>query len=427
MENHRLGDLDIVIEKWGSRDYAKVSYPLRYGCFSEIMAAEVTCQFGLNGELKFLQGRGRNWPHPAEWLKRSPGGDWVYYSAGEYREIFDLFGEYYVPRLSYPSNCIFRNNPFESDLVKSAVQAWESLALELKRLLPGTSPGRLRGFLEEVCAKDPAGLLRRADRLHALLGGRVSVLPPDTRHVDYDVIPIVVADGCLYHCAFCAVKSVQTFQPRSMKNIQDQIEGLRAFYGRDLKNYNSIFLAHHDALAAPKEKIEFAATRAYEALEIESSYMKGARLFLFGSADSLLASREDVFRMIRDLPFQTNINIGLESADPETLEALGKPITVRRVEEAFDRMLEINRDFPNIEVSANFVCGGRLPAGHLPSLVSLTRERLNRYWEKGALYLSPLVDGLPLQGNDKRKLVRDFQQVKRLARLPVYLYLIQRL
>ena len=47
-------------------------------------------------------------------------------------------------------------------------------------------------------------------------------------------------------------------------------------------------------------------------------------------------------------------------------------------------MLEINRDYPNIEISANFVCGGQLPPGHLPSLVSLTREKLDRYWEIGS-------------------------------------------
>ena len=381
----------------------------------------------MNGELRFLQGRGRNWPHPAEWLKRTAGGDWIYYSAGEYREIFDLFGEYYVPRLPYRSNCIFRNDPFQNDLVKATLQAWGSLCERLRRFLPGIPAGSLRDFVGSVCDKDPGELLNRAERLHALLGGRVTVLPPDTRHVDYDVIPVVVADGCLYHCAFCSVKSARTFHPRSLDNVRAQIEGLREFYARDLRNYNSIFLAHHDALAAGGDPIEFAASRAYEILELEASHMKGPRLFLFGSADSLLSSREEVFGMMQSLPFHTHINVGLESADPETLAAIGKPITAQRVEEAFERMLEINRDYPNIEISANFVCGGHLPPGYLPSLVSLTREKLDRYWEKGALYLSPLLDGVPLEGNEKRKLLRDFREVKLRARLPTYLYLIQRL
>ncbi len=428
MESHRLGDLEIVLDKRGPREYAKVSYPLRFGCFSEIISPDVACQFGLNGDLKFLQGRGPEWPHPAEWLKRSAGGDWVYYSAGEYREIFDLFGEYYVPRLSYPSNCIFRSDPFKNAAVKSALRAWDSLCGQLKQSLPGIPSGQLKEFVRSVCDRDSAGLVRRAGDFHDRIGGRVSVLPPDARHVDYDVMPVVVADGCLYHCAFCTVKSARTFEPRNLDDIRTQIEGLRAFYERELCNYNSIFLAHHDALAAGGERIEFAAGYGYETLEMKASYMKdGAHLFLFGSADSLLSAREDVFRTIRELPFQTYINVGLESADPETLSAIGKPITARKVEEAFERMLVINRDYPNIEISANFVFGEQLPAGHLPSLVSLTRGKLDRYWDKGALYLSPLLNGVPLEIHEKREIVRDFQEVKRKARLPAFLYLIQRL
>jgi hypothetical protein len=427
MESHRLGDFEIIIEKWGSRHYAKVSYPLRYGCYSEIVTPEYLCQFNLKGELKFIQGRGRDWPHPAEWLKRTAGGDWVYYSAGEYRDLIDLFGEYYLPRLSYRSNGIFSSNPFRHGPVKSATRAWDTLLDRLKHGLPASGSGPLEAFLEEVCGNDTKTLCEKAERLHGLLGGRVTVLPPETRHVDYDVLPVAVADGCLYHCAFCTVKSAQTFLPRSLENIEGQIEGIRDFYGRDLPNYNSIFLAHHDALAAGGERVAFAAARAHDLLGIAASHMKGPRLFLFGSADSLTRSRQQTFRTIQALPFHTHINIGLESADPETLEMLGKPITPALVEQAFERMLEINRTCPNIEVSANFVFGRKLPQSHLPSIVSLTRGKLSRFWDKGALYLSPLLDEVPLQGNEKRRLLEDFREVKLRALLPTFLYLIQRL
>ena len=96
---------------------------------------------------------------------------------GEYREIFDLFGEYYVPRLSYRSNCVFRNNPFENAPVKSALQAWGSLCERLRQFLPDIPTGPLKEFVGSVCDKDRAGLARRADGLHTLLGGRVTVLP----------------------------------------------------------------------------------------------------------------------------------------------------------------------------------------------------------------------------------------------------------
>lgn len=427
MESHRLGEFEIIIDKWGSRQYAKVSYPLRYGCYSEIVTPEYICQFNLKGELKFIRGRGRDWPHPAEWLKRSAGGDWVYYSAGEYRDLIDLFGEYYLPRLPYRSNCIFSSNPFRQEPVKSATRAWSTLSERLKQFLPATGSGSLEAFLVRVCENDTQTLGQNAERLHARLGGRITVLPPETRHVDYDVLPVTVADGCLYHCGFCTVKSARAFRPRSPENIEEQIEGLREFHARDLPNYNSVFLAHHDALAAGAERVAFAATRAHDLLGIAESHMKGPRLFLFGSADSLTRSREDTFETIQRLPFHTHINIGLESADPETLEVLDKPITAALVEKAFERMLEINRTYPSIEVSANFVFGGQLPKGHLPSLVSLSRGKLRRFWEKGALYLSPLVDEVPLRGDEKRRLLEDFREVKLRALLPTFLYLIQRL
>ena len=72
-----------------------------------------------------------------------------------------------------------------------------------------------------------------------------------------------------------------------------------------------------------------------------------------------------------------------------TLISIGQPITAQRVEEAL--------------------------------------RELDRYWEKGALYLSPLLNGVALQGDEKRELVLDLREVKLRARMPTFLYLIQRL
>jgi radical SAM superfamily enzyme YgiQ (UPF0313 family) len=88
--------------------------------------------------------------------------------------------------------------------------------------------------------------------LNKIIGGRVSVLPPDTRHVDYDIIPLTIADGCLYHCRFCCVKTEQKFQVRSKENIHEQLRALKNHFGDDLVNYHALFLGNHDALAAGK-------------------------------------------------------------------------------------------------------------------------------------------------------------------------------
>jgi len=52
----------------------------------------------------------------------------------------------------------------------------------------------------------------------------------------------------------------------------------------------------------------------------------------------------------------------------------------------------------------------------------LVRKRLDRFYSKGALYLSPL------NTNPKNRALRSkFVEIKNLSRLPTYLYLIQRL
>jgi hypothetical protein len=427
MESYEFNSLTILLDKEGSSAFSKVSYPIRYGRFAEIKTPDHVFQYNLNGEIKYVQGRGRHWPHPAEWLKRTMGNDWIYYSSGDYKGVFEVMGEYYFPCLSYSSNSVFPEKPFENDPVTSATTAWESVIPELEELTPRSLPVNLRDFLTRVAQNNTANLRNRAHRLHRLLGRRVTVLPPDTRHVDYDVIPLMVADGCLYKCGFCRVKSGQDFLPRTHQDILKQVQGLKAFYGRDLKNYNSLFLGEHDALRAGQDVIAFAVEHAYRLLEFEKSYMKGPSLFLFGSADSLLDAKETLFERLSAFPLSTYINVGLESGDPTTLAALRKPISPEKVRHAFTRMLDINKTYGNIEVTANFVFGSDLPVGHLPALFELTQGRLNSLHAKGTLYLSPLIGVKSKKEGSKREILRHFKEVKVQSPLPTFLYLIQRL
>src|SRR5512139_1770104 len=315
MQVFQFDDLTITLDKEGSPEYQKVSYPIRYGRFGEILTPDYVLQINLNGEIKYVQGRSPGWPHPAEWLKRTVGNDWIYYSAGDYKGVYDLFGEYYAPVLSYLSNSIFDEHPFDRPAVKSATTSWRELLNPLKRLLATEISTDLRNFLTRSTGNDPGTLSQRAEQLHRILGGRVTVLPPDTRHVDYDVIPIMVADGCLYQCGFCRVKSGRGFSLRTRQNILEQIRSLKTFYGRDLLNYNSLYLGEHDALRAGRDVIEFASTTAYDILEFERSYLKTPRLFLFGSVDSMIQTKESLFTALADFPFRTWINVGLESPD----------------------------------------------------------------------------------------------------------------
>ncbi len=422
MQTVRLNHFEITPDKSGAARYTKASYPVRYGRGGEIKTADYLFEVNLNGEIKTIRGLNGNWPHPAEWLKRTAANDWMYYSVGRYHRLFSFLGEYYLPCLSYPSNSPWEYNPFADVNIQNALAAGYRLQAKLRPLLANGIPADIKDFLGPVVDSDANRLYLKSKQLHHIIGGSVSVLPPDSRHVDYDVIPLMVADGCLYNCGFCCVKSRQHFQRRVQDNIVQQIRRLKRFYGADLPNYNALFLGNHDALAAGSELICHAADSAYIAFGFERSYMKNPALFLFGSVDSLLSAGYNLFEALNRLPFYTYINIGLESADSATLALIGKPLEPNQIKDAFQKMLDINRQYLNIEVTANFLLGERLPPAHLDSLIELIRSSLNRFYSKGAVYLSPLNSC-----HNHNQLLRQFVEIKNKSRLPTYLYLIQRL
>jgi hypothetical protein len=422
LDSYRINDLKITIDKQGAYRYTKASYPIRYGRFCEIKTPQYLFQYNLNGEIKTIRGLNSNWTHPAEWLKRTDANDWVFYSMGRYHRLFSFLGEYYLPCLSYPSNSLWQYNPFEEVPVRNALAADSRLAADLRPMRTNGVPFKIKDFLERVLRHDTDTLSLKTKKRHQIIGGPVSVLPPDTRHVDYEVIPLMVADGCLYQCGFCCVKSQRSFRRRSEANIRRQARRLKAFYGANLSNYNALFLGNHDALAAGWEPIGMAALEAYEIFDFERSNIKSPALFLFGSADSLLDAADKLFDALNRIPFYTYINIGLESADAATLAQINKPLEPAKIKDAFQKMLDINRRYLNIEITANFLLGDRLAPGHYAALIELIRGGLDRFYSKGAIYLSPLNTSC-----NREVLLQRFVEIKNKSRLPAYLYLIQRL
>jgi hypothetical protein len=422
MEHYRYNNLDITLERKGAERFTKTSYPVRYGKFHEIETPEYLFQFNLSGDIKYIRGTSQDWPHPAEWLKRTDGDDWVYYSTGGYKGTFHVLGEYYLPCLPYPSNSVFGYDPFADYNVQMAFTAWSQLLTDIRSLHTNGMPSTIRDFLHLISCQNCHTLRMKSEKFHRIIGGRISVLPPDTRHVDYGLIPLMLADGCLYRCGYCCVKDQQNFRLRSPDNVKRQIRQLQTFYGADLGNYNAVFLGNHDALAAGHERICMAAAESYAAFGFESAYVKNPSLYLFGSVDSLLSGGDHLIEALKRLPFYTYINIGLESVDPATLRSIQKPLDSRKIENAFQMMIDVNRCYPNLEITANFLLGDCFSSDHYQALVELLRHRLDRYYSKGAIYISPLNTS-----SDNRGLLRRFIEIKNQSRLPTYLYLIQRL
>ncbi|MCP3940364.1 MAG: radical SAM domain-containing protein [Desulfobacteraceae bacterium] len=418
---YKDNQVSIQLNFQGAREYSKMSFPVKYGLFSRMETDKIVLEFNMNHEIKHAKAKTLDWLHPSEWLKRTVGNDWVYYSTGGYAGVYEALGEYYLPNLMYQTNCLLGGRPFETTQVAKISSQWDKILSEIdtnKRPIPTT----IAQWLEKIKTITTGDLAQKAEKLFNITGARTTVLPPDARHSDYDIIPITIQDGCLYKCRFCKIKNKKAFIERSRQNINDQILALKSLYGKDLINYNAIFLGEHDGLNAPMDLILYAAQTAFEQFKFINAYMKKPMLYFFGSVDALLKADDRLFYRLNELPFHTCINIGLESADDTTLSLLGKPVSARKVKKAFDRMQTINQNFAQIEMTCNFVMDKDLPASHNQAMLDLIRKKIPRTRPKGSVYLSPLQFG-----NPSRQILFDFYHLKTQSLLPMFLYIIQRL
>jgi hypothetical protein len=416
-----LNNCQITLNKKGSAKYLKMSFPTHCGRYSEIETDDIILHFNLNGEIIRARGKGRDWVHPHEWLKRRCSNDWVYYSTGGYSGVFEATGEYYLPNLQYPTNNMLGGDPFAEKEVRLIIDGWHTTLRRICEELTDP-PVIIDNFLNNCLANNPRVLTRKAGNLFSYIDGRVSVLPPDTRHVDYNIIPLTVAKGCLYKCRFCKVKNTIPFTEKSKGEIDTEISQLKGFFANDLQNYNAVYLGDHDGLLANPEILYYSMEESYNKFGFKDSFLEGNFIFMFGSVTSLQNCSEQFFRKVDKLPGLKYINIGLESADQETLDFLGKPLTAKQTRDTFLLVQEINHRYSTIEITVNFVHGDGLPEKHYPSMLELIRDTQRHVNPKGTVYLSPLKFGEP-----SRKRLFEFNRLKVLSRFPTYLYIIQRL
>lgn len=95
---------------------------------------------------------------------------------------------------------------------------------------------------------------------------------------------------------------------------------------------------------------------------------------------------------------------------------------IKKVQDAFYKMMEVNANYSNIEITGNFLIGEQLLPEHYQSLAELLRTASDNTLKKGAIYLPPLKNS-----PKKRELLPQFFEIKNQSPLPVYVYLIQRL
>jgi len=423
MERYQCEDVEIIFDRTGRDDWGKFSFPVWYGIPVKINWRAYEFDFNLRGSLKRLAGHGDVWPDPRDMLKRTEGNDFIYYGTDDgYDAGYDLIKNYYVPYNGHSDCELFTNKPLNDRHVEQALEAFDAL-IGRARCLADSAPGhRSREFLQQVAAQDRNRLRADGQTLHDIIGGCLTVLPPDTIDVDYEVIPLMLTEGCSYNCRFCRFKTAGSFRLRSWENIAGQVRALKKFYGADLVNYNSLVLGQNNALAAGEEILTAAAELAYDVLNLATSYHRGRpNLFLFGSADSFLDAQDSLFDRLNDLPYQAFINVGLESPDQETLDLIGKPLQAEKVRSAWRKMQEINLGYDHLTISCNFILGQDLPPRHVHAIQALlSGEGKSR--GKGVVYLSPLLGAA-----NRRQIMKEFREIKINSPLDVFLYLAQRL
>lgn len=410
----------ISFSRQGSRTFAKMSYPVHTGTYSEIETDNHIFHFNLNQEIIRARSKKRSWHHPHEWLKRTMGDDWIYYSTGGYTGVFEATGEYYLPNFNYSSNSILGGTPFRSPEIHELTTDWFHILESCRE--NNLKDTESTNFYNNILRNTPLYLKEKATAFHNIIDGHISVLPPDARHVEYHLIPIMISRGCLYKCRFCKVKNALPFKELNHLQIDKQIEQMKYLYAADLANYNSIYLGEHDALMTGHKTILHAINKAYNTLDLYTSYLDGLNCFFFGSATSLLEAPAELFKELQLLPGKVYINIGLESPDQSTLDQLGKPISTAQVRDSFKRIQDLNNTYSTIEISANFIMGASLPPAHYQEVEKLIRDTQTHQQAKGSIYFSPLTFDKP-----SRARLFEFNRLKIMSRFPTYLYIIQSL
>ncbi len=387
----RLDGFSISLYRKGLFSYEKLSYPAEYGIYHEVAGMGLRALFDLECRLKAFKAETSDWPHPHDWIRITSGGELVYYSYGGYADAPSLYCEYYVPVPARGGNSIFPENPFAKSSVRHAIDSLPAWLRALAAVEARCDQPESREFVAGVRKHgDP---INNAHKLKARFSktarGTVPVLPPDTRHVNYNAIPLLIQDGCLYNCGFCTVKTSSLFRERSPVEIARQAFSLREFFGKDLANWNGVFLGQNDALACSPVTIECAIEAATRILEVKQSCITPPSIFMFASVKSVTGARDALFDLLSDSGFRCFINVGFESFHDPTLKQLQKPVDAGQVREAAERVLELSCTRKNLTISGNFVLGTGMSERHL----ELIADFMSTDSEAGKmpLYLSPLV------------------------------------
>ena len=130
--------------------------------------------------------------------------------------------------------------------------------------------------------------------------------------------------GCSWNrCTYCGMYRGKDFQVRPLDEVVDEIRAA----GRHAPDFQRVFLADGDALAAPLETIETALD------EIRANLPAVTRVGIYADARSILEHGVDGLTRLKEHGLGI-VYFGPETGDPETLKSIRKGTTVARQTEA---------------------------------------------------------------------------------------------
>ncbi len=376
MESSTDGPVRIFLDRKGQDECGIFSFPARPRIYHQLELLGLVIHFSTAWRPIFIQGS-RQWPNPLEWIKITLSGTRFYYASLGYGDLASLFSQYYVPCPVDGQEVLSSFNPLLQTGVRKTLQALDKL------------PELLKKSEEEGNAhlKDISKAIGRWKRFYLfelprILKCKVNVLPPDSMICDYNLIPVIVSTGCLKNCGFCTVKDGTEFKVRSRARIKTQVEEITSALERELESYRGAFIGNLDALYAPDDLLFY----AIDILRQRVPWIKN--FFLFGSVHSLLEKDLSFFKNLNALGVNFFINIGIESLDSDTLALIKKPVSLRKVEGAWEKIGLLNTAFPCLDISLNILANPAFPASHWERLL-LKLEKDSRS-PRGTVYLSPL-------------------------------------
>ncbi len=405
----------------GRKDQTPVSYLSISGIYHQIEYKGYKLIFDLNCTVKWILGPDWAWPDPQTRIRRNLSNEWIIYSSHGYEDTFALTGTYYLPIRQNIKQWDTDNTPFQEAWFKQGLQIQEEVKTICQNIANCCEDKNIASILRTISQQDRKTLDGRYRRLQNIISGTVPILPPDTLLADYDVIPLLISEGCLYNCKFCCLKTGIDWQQRDIKDVTTQINSVKDLLGEDIINYNSVFLGQNDAFACDADFLLESAELALDRLDLKNSFPLGSKLFLFASPTSMIKATDKTFQKLSRLGYDSIfINCGIESTDQNTLDLLGRPTSMEEVKYAIDKAIEINSQPGPLEISLNFLIGEQLPPSHMESLSSVLQSP-DRKLPKGTIYISPLIGS----AQELRHIKRQILSLKARARWNVKLYLMQ--